>query len=222
MALQQQTALLAASAGISDDGHPLGLFNPQSISGPTLFTSARHRRSSSSLSGRSARSGSIPFITDSVGTGITPARDPGPPAQRPSLRTVSRQSSYTSRPSTTSSPIAAHFPNTHSPSSERFPMPNSTGATAQPVGAPHARQSNPHAAAATTPSSASNGTTSHLPSAVGPITSARYEEASQRRSELELVKQENQSLRARVQELERSLRRQSGDALPTDAPSRSK
>ena len=180
--------------------------------------SARHRRSSSSLSGHSARSGSIPFITDSVGKGITPARDPAPPAQRPTLRSVSRQNSYTSRPSTTSSPINAHFPNNnaHSPSTERFPMQSSsTSATAQPPSAPHARQSNPHAAAAvavsTTPST-SNSTFSHVQTSVGPISTPRYEEASQRRSELEVVKQENQSLRARVEELERSLRRQGGDS----------
>ena len=43
----------------------------------------------------------------------------------------------------------------------------------------------------------------------------RYEEAAHHRSELEIVKRENEALRRRIQELERSLniRRQSGNGI---------
>lgn len=53
-----------------------------------------------------------------------------------------------------------------------------------------------------------NARSSHLPSAAG---TSRYEEAAHHRSELDIVKRENESLRRRIRDLERSLnsRRQS-------------
>lgn len=50
---------------------------------------------------------------------------------------------------------------------------------------------------------------------------ARYEEVAHHRSELEIVKRENENLRRRIRDLERSLssRRQSGDRLRSDSTS---
>ena len=183
------------------------------ISGASHPTPSRRHRSSSNLSARSANTAAT---TATTATGITgtsgstvgttagvagstvsglPGRDainhPYTYARDP----LSRQSSVASRRSEASSPSLSsslyqgdHFPNLH----------------------PHRHNSTtPHNQPSSSPQQVLNIGNIRVPS------TQRYEEATHHRSELEIVKRENESLRRRIQELERSLssRRQSGNGI---------
>ena len=180
------------------------------MSGASHPTPSRRHRSSSNLSARSATTaattttGTTGTISSTVGTtagvagstvsGIAPARD-ATNSYSYARDSLSRQSSVASRRSGASSPSLSsslyqgdHFPNLHAHRHNGSSTYNQSLTSSQP--------------------NTSVGTT-RVPS------TQRYEEAAHHRSELEIVKRENEALRRRVQELERSLnsRRHSGNGV---------
>ena len=210
--LRQQTASVASTTSSVSTG-PVDSTDygmNHLISGPYHPTpSRRHRRSSSSLSTRSMNtaatttSGNTGLSGSTVGTtggvagstisGVAPARDTYS-AYPVHAHSLSRQNSTaSSRPSQASSPSLSssllqgdHFPNLipyrHASTSQPNPP------TSQPL------QSNL--------SPAASARSSYLPSSAA---TARYEETTHQRSEMEVVKRENEMLRRRIRELERSL-----------------
>lgn len=187
--LRQQTASVASNTSSTS----VGL---QDSTDHNATPSRRHR-SSSSLSNRSATTaatavtgasgstvGTTVGIAGSTTSGIAPARDSTAPYSYP-RDPLSRQSSVTSRRSETSSPSLSsslyqgdHFSN------------------------PHGHRHTGSASHSQLPSQVTNpasARSSYIPA------TQRYEEAAHHRSELDIVKRENEALRRRVRELERSL-----------------
>jgi len=186
--LRQQTASVASTASSTSTG--LAEYPDPMALGASHPTPSRRHRSSSSLSTRSAITMSVPV---GAVTGIAPAREivHAAPQNRDSL---SRQNSVaSSRRSEASSPSLSssllhgdHFPSSL-PQRQSFVL-------------QHAHPSGSNALQL----SSSPGT-ARSPSRPQAISSARYEEAALHRSELEAARQENEALRRRVKELERSL-----------------
>lgn len=171
------------------------------LSGPSHPTPSRRHRSSSSLSTRSATTaasgvsgltgnststiGTTGGVAGSVYSGIAPARDPvlTQAYQRDSL---SRQGSIaSSRRSEASSPSLA--------SSLQQNDPFSTYISHQALPPGHNQQVTTGIRGSQGRYVGSNGPTS------------RFEETAHHRSELEIVKRENENLRRKVRELERAL-----------------
>lgn len=226
--LRQQSVSVASTASSTSTGlaDPTDHGANHLLSGASHPTPSRRHRSSSSLSTRSATTaatnlsgftgmsgstvGTTGGVAGSTASGITPARDV--PVQHPSYtrEALSRQNSISSsRRSGTSSPSLSsslhqgdHFPSLipHRQSS------SSQQGYSQPAHFPLITM-NPGGARS-----------SHLPLAVG---TSRYEEAAHHRSELDIVKRENDALRRRIKELERSLsnRRRSGGRTRSDSAS---
>lgn len=202
--LRQQTASVASTTSSTSTGLPDSTDHSANhlLSGPSHPTPSRRHRSSSSLSTRSANtagttvsgltgtSGSTVGTTGGVAgstiSGIAPARDSALPRASNPRDSLSRNGSVASRRSEASSPSLASslYQGDHFPHLYSY------------------RQSNPPQPGQATMSPSNRS--SYAPT-------ARYEEAAHHRSELDIVKRENESLRRRVQELERSLnsRRQS-------------
>jgi len=166
--------------------------NPSQMGfGASHPTPSRRHRSSSSLSTRSTNATGI---NASAVTSIAPARESATHVPSQNRDTLSRQNSVaSSRRSEASSPSLSsslaygdHFPITL-PQRQSFILQHSHSSTS------HSSQQ---------VNSAGNARSPGPPSA---IFSARYEEAALQRSELEAVKQENEALRHRIKELERSL-----------------
>ena len=161
-------------------------------------TPSRRHRSSSSLSTRSINATGI---NASTVTGIAPARESMTHVPTQNRDTLSRQNSVASsrRSEASSPPLPSslvqgdHFPMTL-PQRQSFTFqhghPSSSNSSQQVSSPVHTRS----------------------PTQPSAIFSARYEEAALHRSELEAAKQENEVLRRRIKELERSLstRRRSG------------
>ena len=207
--LRQQSVSVASTTSSASTGLPdaTDQYASHLMSGAGHPTPSRRHRSSSNLSARSANTaattatgitgtsgstiGTTAGVAGSTVSGIAPARDataPHPYARDP----LSRQSSFASRRSEASSPSLSsslyqgdHFPNHH--------IHRHSGS-----------------ASYSQPSSSSQHTTNTANTRV-PSTQ-RYEEAAHHRTELEIVKRENEALRRRIQELERNIhsRRQSG------------
>ncbi|KAI4123019.1 MAG: hypothetical protein LQ338_005488 [Usnochroma carphineum] len=210
--LRQQTASVASttsstSAGLAD---PTDHSANHLMSGASHPTSSRRHRSSSSLSTRSINtaattaSGYTGFSGSTVGTtggvagstvsGIAPARDGHGvyPTYGQSLSrqnsTASSRRSQASSPSLSSSLLQGdHFPNLvplrHTSSSQANPQTTQSQHTLSP---------------------AASARSSHVPSSAA---TARYEETAHQRAEMESVKRENENLRRRIRELERTLAR---------------
>lgn len=136
--------------------------------------------------------GTTAGVAGSAISGITPARDVPAPYSSYPRDALSRHNSITSsRRSEASSPSLSsslhqgdHFPNL-------LPLRQSSSSQ-------HGHSQSAHIQTMGT----GNARSSYLPSAVG---TSRYEEAAHHRSELDIVKRENESLRRRIRELERSL-----------------
>ena len=177
------------------------------MSGASHPTHSRRHRSSSNLSARSSTTaattatgitgtsgstvGTTAGVAGSTVSGIAPARDIYTYGRDP----LSRQSSVASRLSEASSPSLSsslnqgdHFPNLHTHRRSGSASQNQPSLSSQQT---------------------MNAGNTRVPS------TQRYEEAAHHRSELELVKRENEALRRRIQELERSLssRRQSENGM---------
>lgn len=212
--LRQQSASVASTASSTSTGHPEG--DPTTGAGVLGIhhpISARHHRSSSSLSQRSVNThattatgaswlsgstvGTTAGIAGSVASGIAPPRDAS--SSHPNARDqLSRQSSVTSRRSETSSPsVSSSIYQGDQVPNQYAPRHSGSVSQTQPPLAPQ-QTTNPGSTRSSYPHS-----------------TARYEEAAQSRAELEIVRQENEALRRRVRELERTLtsRRQSDAGL---------
>ena len=204
--LRRQSASVASTTSSASTGFPDSTDHNSNhlISGASHPTPSRRHRSSSSLSTRSATTaataatgasgstlGTTSGIAGSTISGVAPARDTTAP--HPHARdTPSRQSSVASRRSEASSPSLSsslyqgdHFPNLYGH--------RHTGSASQPQ----------------PPTQGMSTRSSHIPA------TQRYEEIAHHRSELELVKRENEALRRRIRELERNLhgRRESATDL---------
>ncbi|KAL8725260.1 MAG: hypothetical protein Q9166_007462 [cf. Caloplaca sp. 2 TL-2023] len=210
-ALRQQTASVAstassASTGIADS---TDVNANHLMSGPSHPTPSRRHRSSSSLSTRSmnttatATSGYTGLSGSTVGTtggvagstvsGIAPARDTygAYPSHGHSMSrqnsTASSRRSQASSPSLSSSLLQGdHFPNL-------IPLRHASSSQPNPPPTQSLQQ---------TLSPAASVRSSYVPSSAA---MARYEETTHHRSEMESVKRENETLRRRIRELERSL-----------------
>ncbi|KAL8852942.1 MAG: hypothetical protein Q9221_002192 [Calogaya cf. arnoldii] len=227
-ALRQQTASVVSttsstSTGIADS---TDVNANHLMSGPSHPTPSRRHRSSSSLSTRSMNTtattasgytglsgstvGTTAGVAGSTVSGIAPARDPVHPTFAHSMSrqnsTASSRRSQASSPSLSSSLLQGdHFPNL--------------------VPLRHASSSQPHPPSAQlhqqTLSPAASVRSSYVPSSAA---TARYEETAHHRSEMENVKRENEMLRRRIRELERSLgsrRASSVSHAPSDSESTS-
>jgi len=203
--LRQQTNSVASTTSSASAGLPDATDHNSNhlISGASYPTPSRRHRSSSNLSTRSTTTaattatgasgisgttvGTAAGIAGSTVSGIAPARDTMAPYSH-ARDPLSRQSSVASRRSEASSPSLSsslyqgeHFPSlyghrhTSSASQQQFPSQSQQ------------------------PSNVGSTRPSYIPS------TQRYEEATHQRSELEIVKRENEALRRRIRELERSL-----------------
>lgn len=189
----------SASAGLPD---ATDLTSNHLMTGASHPTPSRRHRSSSNMSTRSATTaattaagvsntsssavGTTAGLAGSTVSGIAPARDTTTSYSH-ARDPLSRQSSIASRRSETSSPSLSsslyqgeHFPSSYGHRHTSSATHQAPSQTQQVMNAGGARSSY------ITPTQ-------------------RYEEATHQRSELETVKKENEALRRRVRELERSL-----------------
>jgi cell division septum initiation protein DivIVA len=163
-------------------------------------TSARRHRSSSNLSTRSTRSINAATANATSVSAVAPARETSvPSSSRPSMDIarpdLNRQDSATGRRSVTASP---------SLSSSHTAFGASFGQT-QSHQTPSHRQSSSSQPATQVPAIDSHAHHARSPSFSAAVAAARYEEAAFHRAELESVKRENEALRQRIRDLERSL-----------------
>ena len=210
--LRQQSASVASTASSASTGFADSTDHNSNhmVSGASHPAPSRRHRSSSNLSTRSANTsatttsaltalsgstvGTTGGIAGSTVSGIAPARDSTVPYASHARESLSRHNSVaSSRRSEASSPSLSsslvqgeHFPNLlphRQPSSSRHGHPPTAQVLQEPSSSSHARS----------------------PPGPSTVFSARYEEAAHHRSELDAVKHENEVLRRRVRELERSL-----------------
>ncbi|KEF61239.1 uncharacterized protein A1O9_02804 [Exophiala aquamarina CBS 119918] len=220
-ALRAQTASVASTTSSTSD-HFFSSSDPYTSTTGTattiIPTSARRHRSSSNLSTRSARSirDNLANAGNTSVSGVAAPRDQSVQASsRPSVELsrpdMSRQNSTSASgfrsSSITSSP---HVNQGAYPSYASYPHRSSVSSNA-----PN------HPAPASTSESAPTSAYPRSPSSTAAIVAARYEEAALQRAELEAVKRENEQLRARVKELERSLQKSNEQSagLVTPTPS---
>ena len=187
--LRQQTASVASTTSSTSE-----LVSDYSNIVPT---SARRHRSSSNLSSRSTRSINAATANVTSVSAVAPARETSvASSSRPSMDIarpdLNRQDSATGRRSVTSSP--------------------SLSSSHIAYGAPFGQvQTQPHRYSSSSQSGTqvaaidSHAHHTRSPSFSAAVAAARYEEAAFHRSELESVKRENEALRQRIRELERSL-----------------
>jgi hypothetical protein len=163
-------------------------------------TSARRHRSSSNLSTRSTRSINAATANATSVSAVAPARETSvPSSSRPSMDTarpdLSRQDSATGRRSVTASPSLSS-----SHAAYGAPFGQSQSYQTQPR-----RQSLVLQSTTQAPTVDSYAHHARSPSFSAAVAAARYEEAAFHRAELESVKRENEALRQRIRDLERSL-----------------
>ena len=193
--LRQQTASVASTTSSTTSDLVADYSN-------IVPTSARRHRSSSNLSARSTRSINAATATANATSvsGIAPTREMSVPnSSRPSMDItrpdLNRQDSATGRRSVTASP---------SLSSSHAAYGGPLGQT-QTHQMPAHRQSGSSQSATPIPAMDSHTHHARSPSFSAAVAAARYEEAAFHRAELESVKRENEALRQRIRELERSL-----------------
>ena len=193
------------------------------LSGPShpVPSQRRHHRSSSSTSTRSITAGTaasistVGGIAGSITSGVAPDRARGTlPRHDSNSQSLSRQNSMTgSRRSGASSPA---------------PMSSAQSSYQQPDHLPYFYQQRPSLSHYREPSSGNLSALtntgeerSRADSSVTSVqTTGRYEETAYHRHELEAVKRENENLKRRIRELERTLRaRRQSDASRTRSES---
>ncbi|KAL8721459.1 MAG: hypothetical protein Q9225_001871 [Loekoesia sp. 1 TL-2023] len=209
--LRQQTASVASTTSSTSTGFADSTDHSANhlISGPSHPTPSRRHRSSSSLSTRSintaattasgytglsgSTAGTTGGVAGSTMSGIAPARDSHGvyPTHAQSLSrqnsTTSSRRSQASSPSLSSSLLQGdHFPNL-------VPLRQPSSSLPNPPSAQLPQQ---------TLSPAASARSSYVPSSAA---TARYEETAHHRLEMESVKRENEMLRRRIRELERTL-----------------
>ena len=230
-ALRAQSASVASNASLSSTSTsasllPVDISDPNpthQLTGATHPTPSRRHRSSSSLSNRSIPTLST-GISNSVGSlahgpasvpvgGVSQAsadRAAAATGANPLSRQGSISASGTSTPARQSLDTARHGTShtlPHRPSLSRDPSYASTmnaASAAAPAGTPA-----PHSAASPPQQS---------PSASVHAAMQHYADTAAYRSEMEIVKAENEALRQRVRALERALRARRRDSSQSDAP----
>ncbi|KAL9107696.1 MAG: hypothetical protein Q9227_007411 [Pyrenula ochraceoflavens] len=200
-ALRQQTASVASTTSSASTNDYSG--GTTTTSASIVPTEARRHRSSSSLSTRS--------ITANTGnmsvSGVAAPREASVPSSRPSM-------DLTSRPSLSRENSAARRGHSPALQSSQFGGGSSTATTAAaPYPGPGGGYSilgerTPSQTSRQASSAADYAMHQRSPSFSSAIAAARYEEAAFHRAELENVKKENDLLKQRIRELERSLSQQ--------------
>lgn len=216
-----QNASVVSNTSSTSAGFPDGADHNANhlLSGPSrpIPSQRQHHRTSSSTSTRSFTAGSLSTvggIAGSISSGVAPVpeRSRGTLPRHDSnaqLQSLSRQNSMTgSRRSGASSPApisSAHSSYQHPDHFQHF-------YSQRPI--PHREPSSGHATGAGSTDMLRSDSITSVP------TTGRYEEAAFHRHELEAVKRENDQLKRRIRELERTLstRRQS-DASRTRSES---
>ncbi|ETI23605.1 hypothetical protein G647_05407 [Cladophialophora carrionii CBS 160.54] len=206
-ALRAQTASVASTtSSTSDHFFSADPYGTNTSGNAVIPTTTRRHRSSSNLSTRSARSIRESLVNAAANTsvsGVAAPRDQSVQASaRPSMEMsrpdVSRQNSISASGfrsgSITSSP--------HLSQGTTYAYPHRSSVSSSNVDASSAAAP-PHAAMTRSPSSNAA------------LAQARYEEAALQRAELDAVKRENEALRARVKDLEKSLQRANEAAMAT-------
>ncbi|PVH75117.1 hypothetical protein DL98DRAFT_575191 [Cadophora sp. DSE1049] len=172
------------------------------LSGPSHPTPSqrRHHRSSSATSSRSASAlASLSSIPSTTADRTRGPSNPTQPTANPQSISLSRQNSTTGPArSGTSSPLPTPGSGSYQAlAGESFP----SYYTSRPI--PHRDPSSSSLAM-----SGGGGTDMHRTDSITSVqTTGRYEEAAYHRHELEAVKRENEVLKRRIRELERTLRR---------------
>ncbi|KAJ9603477.1 hypothetical protein H2200_012255 [Cladophialophora chaetospira] len=195
-ALRAQTASVASTTSSTSD-HFFSSADPYSTStsgNAIIPTTTRRHRSSSNLSTRSARSirESLANAGNTSVSGVAAPRDQSVQASaRPSMEMnrpdMSRQNS-TSASGFRSSSITSS-PHISQGTTYAYPHRSSVSSNVDPTSIPQ------------------HTVMTRSPSSNAAIAQARYEEAALQRQELEAVKRENEALRAKVRNLEKSLQR---------------
>lgn len=187
------------------------------LSGPSHPTPSqrRHHRSSSSTSTRSITAGSLSTvggIAGSTTSGIAPAPDR-------SRTSLPRHDSYTIPPalSRQNSTTGSRRSGASSPA----PLSSAPSSYQHPDHFPHFYPHQPHQPQRPIPHREPSGGALHASDSVTSVqTTGRYEETAYHRNELEAVKRENDALKRRIRELERTLRvRRQSDASRTRSES---
>jgi hypothetical protein len=184
-ALRAQTASVASTTSSTSEHFST---NDQFGTGATIIpTSARRHRSSSNLSARSSRSirENLASAASTSVSGVAAPRDQSVQASsRPSMDIprpeMSRQNSVGTGYRSSSINASPHLTQ---PTFHRTSVSSNTGHGDASATQPYPRS----------------------PSFSSAVAAARYEEAQLQRAELEAVKRENEALRRRVRELERTL-----------------
>lgn len=196
-ALRAQTASVASTTSSTSDHFFTGdpYTTTTGTSNTVMSTSARRHRSSSNLSTRSARSirENLAGTSATSVSGVAAPRDQSVQASsRPSMDIarpeMSRQNSTSASgfrsTSINASPHLSHVPYSHT---HRASTSSYSNVPAPSMELPP-QQSYPRS-----------------PSFSSAVATARYEEATQHKAEMDAVKRENEALRARVKELERKV-----------------
>lgn len=194
-----QNASVVSNASSTSAGHPDGLDNSNHLlSGPNhpIPSHRRHHRTSSSTSTRS--------ITATAGSISTASGIAAPAARRvdslPQAISLSRQNSTGIHRSGASSPAPLSGSFGHADQFSHFYHQQ------RPSMLPHRDYSSGNVPTI-------GSTAGEVGSATSVPTTARYEEAALQRQELENVKRENEALKKKIRELERTLRdRRQSDA----------
>lgn len=178
-ALRAQTASVASTTSSTSEHI---LHSDQYGAGATIIpTSARRHRSSSNVSQRSSRSirENLANVQSTSVSGVAAPRDQ-------SAQASSRPSMEVSRPD--------------------ISRQNSTTYRSSSINAsPHISQTSHHRSSVSSSTAHTDPNYQRSPSYSSAMAAARYEEAQLQRAELEAVKKENEALRQKVKELERSL-----------------
>jgi hypothetical protein len=187
-ALRAQTASVASTTSSTSDHFFTANNDPYGTGASIIPSSARRHRSSSSVSQRSARSirENLASAASTSVSGVAAPRDQ-------SVQASSRPSMEIARPEMSRQ-------NSTSASGFRSSSINAS---------PHVSQASYHRSSISSNNAAVEGAAGsgypRSPSFGSAVAAARYEEAQSQRAELEAVKRENEALRQKVKELERSL-----------------
>lgn len=192
--LRAQTASVASTTSSTSE-----LFTdqyPYNSSSSIPPTSARRHRSSSNLSTRSARSIREAAHNSTSVSGVAAPRDqsvsgsarPSTDIPRPDISRQNSQSAAGQRGPSASVPASPYVSTSH-----RQSIPSNAG---EGYGNSHPRS----------------------PSITAAVAAARYEEAAFHRAELEAVKKENEALRQRIKDLEKSLSNRSQEEDNVSTP----
>ncbi|KAJ9494289.1 hypothetical protein H2202_010213 [Exophiala xenobiotica] len=202
-ALRAQTASVASTASSTSD-HFFSSSDPYTATGTSttiIPTTTRRHRSSSNLSTRSARS-IRDNLANTANTSVSGVAAPRDQSSRPSMELTRPDMSRQNSMSANAAGMGLGFRSSSSMTGSPH-MTQTSSSVGGYVGAGYPHRSSVSSNAATAVGDGAGFPRS--PSANAAAAAMRYEEAAMQRAELEAVKRENEILRARVKELEKSL-----------------